>query len=153
MEQAVSGPSVEVPTSVGAGIVTATSHLMARMARSTIGLLSTAAILIPTRSPAQVVIPDAPSCVSCRIVAENLFTLASPDGPAALRALGQLREDGLGRLWYGQSGGTPLVFESDGRLIGEIGRAGEGVGEFQIMSFMVLGAGGRGPLGRRSSSP
>lgn len=126
------GPSVEVPTSVDMEFVTATNHLMARMARLMIGLLSSAAILIPTRSPAQVVIPDAPSCVGCRIVAENLVTLASPDGPEALRALGQLSEDGLGRLWYGRSEGTPLVFESDGRFIRGIGKAGAGVGEFQM---------------------
>lgn len=78
----------------------------------------------------QTTIPDAPLCSSCRITTEHLFSFGSLDGPGSLIGYGRVGADVEGRLWYADDGLIPQIFDAQGRFLRELGRRGEGPGEY-----------------------
>ena len=101
----------------------------------------------PAAAAAQVLkraipIPDAP-CRGCTVSATLERTIDGEAAPLRGRPSG-LVVDSRGRivLWVaGATGGLPMIFDSTGRYLGEIGRRGSGPGEFEAVSWVSIDPG------------
>jgi hypothetical protein len=82
---------------------------------------------------AQQVIPDRVACRGCEIAVTPVVTLQTDGADAYLSGPpSSVVRDGMGRYWLTRRGGDiPVVFDAAGRVIGSIGRAGGGPGEFR----------------------
>lgn len=77
------------------------------------------------------ILPDAVSCSTCIIVARKVNTLGTADSIGYIRSgIHGVAVDGLGRFWVLSGEGPPLVFDSTGNFVREVGRLGRGPGEF-----------------------
>lgn len=99
-------------------------------------------VLVVTQEPTPVRIPDAVTCTTCRITTTPVATLGADDGPGSFTMPpAQVSRDSQGRFWVlggNDDAAGPVVFGPDGRLIGAVGRRGEGPGEFQNVHDVVL---------------
>ena len=99
-------------------------------------------VLVAQTRPGAVVIADTP-CTRCEVTATVQAVLDGRTVP--LRGLpsgAALDSRGRITLWYfGATGGLPMVFDSTGKLLGEIGRRGTGPGEFLSVSWVTVGTG------------
>ncbi len=114
---------------------------MNRTVRTTTRLLAGIAVPSITAAPvhSQDVIPERPSCATCRIVVRDVVTLGEADGPGALMEFPtDVGQDRAGRYWVLQWSEPPLVFSADGAHLATIGRRGAGPGEFRGLSSMTL---------------
>ncbi|NJD09886.1 MAG: hypothetical protein FIB01_05385 [Gemmatimonadetes bacterium] len=78
------------------------------------------------------VVPDRPACPRCtiRVVARGvLATAAAPSGLPGIPTV--ISRDRAGRFWVVTSGELPLVFDPRGAFLGEVGRKGDGPGEYR----------------------
>jgi hypothetical protein len=84
-----------------------------------------------------------PDCESCELQLREVARLGDRDGPGALHDITNIvRVDGRGRFVIARSGGTELlVFDSNGRFIQQVGREGDGPGEFRNAPSIVFGPG------------
>lgn len=102
-----------------------------RMAANVALVLVWLCVLLPRAASGQVVVPDAPTCSSCKLSIRVLATIGDLDGPGSLPGLpGSIAVDGRGNYWVSFSSSLPMVFDSAGRFIREVGRKGQGPGEF-----------------------
>jgi len=94
-------------------------------------LASAFAVSLIRPAHAQTVVPDEPACRACSIAIEPVLTLGDADGPGILPGLPEdVIVDGLGRYWVLPGEGVPLIFDPGGRFLQEVGRRGQGPGEF-----------------------
>lgn len=86
-------------------------------------------------------IPLAPACVSCRIVVAPGIILGDTSGPGEFPRGGRsITRDDRGRYFVGfLSQFPPKVYGPDGRYQAELGRAGEGPGEFRLAAIYAVG--------------
>jgi hypothetical protein len=75
-------------------------------------------------------IPDPVTCGMCMVTASPVLSIGTSEGPGSLTGPGMVTADGRGRFWVILEGATPKVFGADGRFLTEIGRIGQGPGEF-----------------------
>lgn len=94
------------------------------------------ALVCSADAPAQSsVLPKIPACATCRVHIERVATLGSgDDGFVRSEPIGMAR-DSRGRIYvtwqnYGHGPELAAVYDSAGRFIQEIGRKGQGPGEF-----------------------
>jgi 6-bladed beta-propeller len=107
-------------------------------------VLSLVAIAAPDDLPSQrlVRINEQASCPSCEIVLDRGPRLGEADGPGALVAEpSSLASDSRGRFYLTEftTAQPPLVFDSQGRFLRELGRLGPGPGEFLMARYLVVG--------------
>jgi hypothetical protein len=77
------------------------------------------------------VVPNDLSCATCRIVARRVTTLGSADSVGYIRSgIHTVTVDSHGRFWVLSGEGPPVVFDSSGKFVSEIGWLGRGPGEF-----------------------
>lgn len=77
------------------------------------------------------VVPDAVSCVSCRI-SVRVAVILRPRGDSG-EVTGRPEEvlsDAMGRFWVLDGSGPPMVYGSTGEFLASVGRRGSGPGEF-----------------------
>ena len=74
--------------------------------------------------------PDLSTCPACAFAIDTLAILGNPEGPGALTAVISVRLDSQGRYWVFGEGAVPQLFGRGGEFILELGRQGEGPGEF-----------------------
>jgi hypothetical protein len=80
---------------------------------------------------AQTVIPDAPSCGACSIEVQELFRFEStPNNPIPGPPL-SVTVDAQGRFWLYFREEAPWIYDQSGKFVRQIGRRGEGPGEFK----------------------
>lgn len=93
--------------------------------------------------PAAAVAGQDGDCESCELRLREVARLGDRDGPGALHGIdGVVRVDARGRFVVARSGGTELlVFGPDSRFIQQIGRPGDGPGEFRRAASIVFGSG------------
>lgn len=92
------------------------------------------------------VINPSVACPRCRIVLNLGPRLGDVDGPGALVAEpSSLSRDSRGRFFLTQfsTDQGPLVFDSVGRFIRELGRQGSGPGEFRVARYLSVAPDGR----------
>lgn len=75
-------------------------------------------------------VPDALACARCMVMASQVFTIGASDDVFLSSAPGGITVDSQNRLWLIPDEGPPLVFGSDGKFLGQVGRAGTGPGEY-----------------------
>ena len=105
-------------------------------------LLAAAGLTLPAR--AQVItIPGTPSCPRCTIAAESLFTLGAVTDSIRPTSFGNVERDSRGRFYaITDDHRVVIVFDPRGKLIGSIGRRGQGPGEFAARLWSIrVGAG------------
>lgn len=77
-------------------------------------------------------------CTACTIEATQRFVFRTADPRVNIAFVPlQVFRDGTGRYFVLVHGELPLVFSSDGRFIRQLGRSGEGPGEFRAASFVT----------------
>ncbi len=88
-------------------------------------------------------IHDTPSCASCTLALDTLFTIGDADGPGMLESSSNaIVRDGQGRFLVTRSYGNAIqVFDSTGRFMQRVGVAGGGPGEFREISMLHVGTG------------
>ena len=102
--------------------------------------LAFATRVIGEQSTTATVIPDAPTCPSCRITITPTITLGEADGAGSFSWAPYLSVDAKGRYWMfaGKDyAGGPAIFGADGRFIQEVGRRGQGPGEHEHLSAVI----------------
>jgi len=86
--------------------------------------------------PVSYVIPDEVSCSRCAIEVADELEIGTEDGPGSL--LGRptyIAVDGLNRIWVSMLDyGFPYVYSPDGHFLEQVGRPGDGPGEFRMAS-------------------
>ncbi len=107
-------------------------------------VLSLVAAVAPhdLRSQRVVRINEDVSCRSCEIVLTPGPRLGDADGPGSLVAEpSSLASDNHGRFYLTEftTAQPPLVFDSQGRFLRELGRLGPGPGEFLMARYLVVG--------------
>ena len=81
---------------------------------------------------AQRVIGDSIRCPSCRIDVSPVARIGTENGPGALTGEPfTVAVDSHGRFWVVQTGTPPMVYDSTGRFLKEIGGRGDGPGEYR----------------------
>ena len=80
-------------------------------------------------------------CTTCARL-EELAVLGDMTGDGFIQWSRVATRDSLGRYWIGQ-GQSLKVYDSDGRFLREVGRAGEGPEEFVFIAVVRTGADGR----------
>jgi hypothetical protein len=96
---------------------------------------------IPSALDAQAatVLDLAPTCPACELTLEEvLFLSTEREEVGPINYVAGKTVDGQGRFWvsYGHAA-VPQVFSPDGALIGNIGRQGEGPGEFVAATLLL----------------
>lgn len=108
------------------------------MYRTTALITLCLAFLLSRPASSQIVVPDEPSCATCKLEIEVLTTLGAVEGPGSLPGLPEMiAVDGRGNYWLTFSGSLPLVFDSTGRFLREMGRRGRGPGEFEYPAVVA----------------
>ena len=93
-------------------------------------------------STAWLTITDAEDvCLDC-IEVTPVVTLGEDDGPGAIMESQFVAVDGRGQYWVSQPDG-PMVFSSAGEFIRQVGRRGQGPGEFLRPTLVHTDSGGR----------
>jgi hypothetical protein len=106
-------------------------------ARALIMAVCTSQVGQPTLEAQDRVI-TARGCSSCTIAATQRVVFRTGDPRASLSFTPlQTHRDGRGRYFVLVQGQLPLVFSSDGRFLRELGRSGEGPGEFRSATFIA----------------
>jgi hypothetical protein len=95
-------------------------------------LFAAVLLVLSGQAAAQDLVPDEPTCARCTITLREIVTLRDT---AAAHMPGKplnVKVDGLGRYWLTYPGGAPLplIYGPDGRFLRELGRRGEGPGEY-----------------------
>jgi hypothetical protein len=105
-------------------------------------LASIAAVVLTTGLATQARAQDNPndrvSCATCTIRTQTILTLGARDSAGALP--GQplsATVDSQGRIWLVVPNRAPLLFARDGSFLREVGRLGDGPGEFQYPSRVM----------------
>ena len=81
-------------------------------------------------APTQTV-PDAVSCDACAITVRQLVRLGAEDGDGSLSGFPTaVRADSRGRYWVLEWRRPPRLFDANGRFMRNVGRIGQGPGEF-----------------------
>jgi hypothetical protein len=70
------------------------------------------------------------ACPACTLALDTLAVLGNSEGPGALTAVIGVRLDSQSRYWVFGEGAVPQLFGPDGEFMLELGRLGEGPGEF-----------------------
>ncbi len=109
------------------------------------GVAAASIIVLPIESIAQAVkrtveIRDEVSCATCSISVTTLAQLAVSSGPGSLNGLPmEIQLDSLNRYWVAPApSGSPIIFDSNGKFVASLGRAGQGPGEYLGASFVRL---------------
>ncbi len=90
------------------------------------------ALTLSSALPAQTTVADRLSCTSCAVQTRLVMTLGAKDGPGALPEQPvSATVDSQGRIWLLFYLRAPFLFARDGTFIREVGRIGQGPGEFQ----------------------
>jgi hypothetical protein len=107
--------------------------------RTRVLLVTSAMVVLPAwEIHAQQEVVDMPVCESCRVVPELVLTLGDVDGVGSLSgAPAGVARDGQGRYWIAQGSQPTLIFDSNGRIIRELGRRGSGPAEYMTVSIVV----------------
>ena len=79
--------------------------------------------------PAVSLIPDEPSCSTCKVTAVPRVRMDVAAVDAGIPKV--VREGGHGRYWILSGFEPPMVFDANGKFIRRVGRPGSGPGEFQ----------------------
>jgi hypothetical protein len=82
-----------------------------------------------------------PLCATCTVTMQRLVSLGDADGPGALGGgMYLVRRDSRGRF-YAFNGESPhfLVFDASGRFVRQVGRRGQGPGEFEHVTTLAIG--------------
>jgi hypothetical protein len=89
-----------------------------------------------TTGQARIDVPDEPSCRSCTIERRLLATLTEGDYPGSLSVFSNVTVLSDGRFLVGNlSGAPPYLADRSGVVRRQIGRVGEGPGEYRGMLF------------------
>lgn len=80
-------------------------------------------------------------CTTC-VRLEELAVLGDMTGDGFIQRSRVAARDGLGRYWIGQ-GASLKVYDPDGRFLREVGRAGQGPGEFVNIALVHADSDGR----------
>ncbi len=97
-------------------------------------------------APSRVVrIAERPMCATCRIEITPIATLGAGDGPGSFEAFPtSMVSDSQGRIFVAFSSISaarlPAVYNRSGRFLRELGKVGEGPGEFRRGELMAMGA-------------
>jgi hypothetical protein len=85
----------------------------------------------PSAAAQEQLVPDEEACPACEIVVTHSVSLGEVDGPGALSGFPRsVASDSQGRFWVVYLDHM-MVFSQDGSLEREVGRQGQGPGEFQ----------------------
>lgn len=80
-----------------------------------------------------------PDCRACRVVLRRKIVLGSDVGIGEITGLpATVALDAAGRYWVTTATSGPLVFDKDGRFAGQVGRSGQGPGEFLASSALFV---------------
>lgn len=91
------------------------------------------AILAPSVLHGQAVrtVPEGVSCQACAITVRSLVRLGAADGDGSLSGIPTaVRADGRGRYWVLEWRRPPMLFDATGKFTRNVGRIGQGPGEF-----------------------
>jgi hypothetical protein len=79
------------------------------------------------------------TCDNCRLVTSRVFSISSEVEEAGpIHSVWTVARDAAGRFWASFSGdGVPRVYTSQGTPIGEIGRIGDGPGEYRSVLAVI----------------
>ena len=78
-------------------------------------------------------------CSAARSSRRQSFSLATLDGPGSLPGRpGALLVDSRGRYWVSIDNGLPMIFDARGKFLQEVGKRGEGPGEFRYASLAAV---------------
>ena len=98
--------------------------------------ITTASIVVTTRVGGQVrIVPDEVTCARCSIELTPRFSLGEPQGGFKDLPL-QVMIWTEGRRLVRFQGANPKVFAADGRFVRDLGRRGEGPGEFMEVAHL-----------------
>ena len=76
-------------------------------------------------------VPNAVSCDACTITVRQLVRLGAEDGDGSLSGFPTaVRADSRGRYWVLEWRRPPRLFDANGRFMRNVGRIGQGPGEF-----------------------
>ena len=113
-----------------------------RLARTSLLFLWLPIAAPPPTLAAQTVIDlsDIEVCDTCRLSLEKVVSLGEAVGPGIIESerTRATWNDGMGYLTFSRSGTTIKRFGEDGRFMDQIGRAGEGPGEFRAISDVQI---------------
>ncbi|HEX6051172.1 MAG TPA: 6-bladed beta-propeller [Gemmatimonadaceae bacterium] len=104
--------------------------------------MATFAVLAPAllhgQGSAARTVPDGVSCEACSIAVRPLVRLGAADGDGSLSGIPTaVRADGGGRYWVLEWRRRPMLFDATGRFTRNVGRMGQGPGEF-VTPFDVI---------------
>jgi hypothetical protein len=93
----------------------------------------------PIRAQNSVEIRGTPACATCRIETTRVVTLGRPDDPEVPGPLSRPVRDSRG-VYYAASveGNSVIRYDSLGRFVQSLGRAGSGPGEFRLVSKLAI---------------
>jgi hypothetical protein len=95
-----------------------------------------------TRGPTHTTIPDRVTCSACSIETTRVVTLGDTSGPGYIEShAAQVIADSRGRfIVSGSRHPTIKVFSPEGRFLTSFGRRGQGPGEYENISFVLVAA-------------
>ncbi len=86
-------------------------------------------------------IPSEVSCASCRIQRDSVVTLGAPNGDGLDNFITAVTRSADGHSFVATMSAAEIaVFDPSGRFVGNIGRAGEGPGEFRRVTKIIADA-------------
>ncbi len=104
-------------------------------------LLPLLATISSAQQTAQPILLNRVSCATCSVETRVVLTLGTKDGASALPGVPRdVTVDSQGRFWTVFLRRAPLLFARDGFFLREVGRLGEGPGEF-VMPWNLLPVG------------
>ena len=79
------------------------------------------------------------SCPGCAIAVRDVHTIGTEDVQGSLTGRPfQITQDGQGRYWIDVVDAFPLLFDSAGKFLQQLGRRGEGPGEFRHLKIQSI---------------
>ena len=103
------------------------------MVRASVSIVELALLIAPPcLAGAQDLVPNAVACAGCEIEMRTVARLGDVTGPGQLPGMvpSDVVIDAKKRYWLTYSAEPPLVFDSTGRFVSQVGRRGPGPGEY-----------------------
>src|SRR4051812_36575324 len=94
-------------------------------------IVCVASLRVSANAQTRTRVPDGPQCPKCELRLEPLAELAFPPRAALSGIPMSVLVDAKGRFWVLSFSELPAVFSASGTFISQLGRRGEGPGEFE----------------------
>ena len=96
--------------------------------------------IVATSAAHAQIVPEAVSCASCTIQMRAVAKIGTAEGAGSLPGRpGNVSQDSKGRFWLGALDyPMPLLYGADGRFVRELGRKGQGPGEYMRADVLAV---------------